>query len=293
MSQSEGKVFPGQPFHPPPAIIWNNMVDAGRAWADGRLNSPPGNPNRSRQTDLIKIKNSTGENRAQGEVLKISGKVIEQVDNEFIWLDGVEPTADCRFGILKHPLLIDEVDTAQVSGVTIAKVNVMSVDHTFADVEDGEYLLQSADEGPLEILFMPDGTDPIPEGGETRECVVRFAGGGGGGTGAEKILFEIKSIARGVGLNCNAMEVEVLNVSCGATIVSQGDIVIVYDELGCVFNGPEHLLLGKRGYAVRMENPDYPDTEILEFAEGTEDIAVPTGLCRWAAEKICCIEESV
>ena len=176
MSQSEGKVFPGQPFHPPPAIIWNNMVDAGRAWADGRFNSPPGNPNRSRQTDLIKIKNSSGGNRAQGEVLKISGKVIEQVDDEFIWLDGVEPTADCRFGILKHPLLIDEVDTAQVSGVTIAKVNVTSVDHTFADVEDGEYLLQSADEGPLEILFMPDGTDPIPEGGETRECVVRFAG---------------------------------------------------------------------------------------------------------------------
>jgi hypothetical protein len=117
--------------------------------------------------------------------------------------------------------------------------------------------------------------------------------GGGVSSRSDTILFEIVRIERGVGLNCNAMEVEVLNVSCGTTIVSQGDLVTVYDEIGCVFNAPEHLLIGMRGYAIRMDNPDYPDTEILEFAEGTEDIAVPTGRCRWAAQTLCCVEESV
>lgn len=174
MTSSEGKVTPGQAFYPPPATIWNNMVDAGRDWSNRRLNGESGPPIRPRETDILRLKNSSGADRRQGEILKISGKVLEVVTDEHIWLGGVAITDGCRFGILKNPLLIDEVDAAQVSGVCMAKVNVTDVSHTFAVAVAGEYVLQSASSGPVELLYAP------AEVAEA-ECVVRFAGGAGGG----------------------------------------------------------------------------------------------------------------
>jgi hypothetical protein len=88
------------------------------------------------------------------------------------------------------------------------------------------------------------------------------------------------------------MECEVLNVSCGGqSVASIGDIVTVYDEIGCVFNAPEILLIGRRGYAKQMSNPIYRMHDPLVFEPGTEDIAAPTGKCRWAADRLCCVEE--
>jgi hypothetical protein len=113
-----------------------------------------------------------------------------------------------------------------------------------------------------------------------------------GGSGPHHILFVILRVLRGVGLNCNAMECEVLNVSCGGeSVASIGDIVTVYDEMGCVFNAPEILLIGRRGYAKQMSNPIYRMHDPLVFEPGTEDIAAPTGKCRWAADRLCCVEE--
>lgn len=117
----------------------------------------------------------------------------------------------------------------------------------------------------------------------------RPRGGRGGGT--TTILFEIVRVLRGVGLNCNAMECEVLNVSCGGSGVAVGDLVTVYDEIGCIFNAPEHLLAGLRGYAIRMGNPSYAADDPLVFEAGTESIASPTGTCRWCAQSTCCVEE--
>lgn len=110
--------------------------------------------------------------------------------------------------------------------------------------------------------------------------------------GHASILFKILRVLRGVGLNCNAMECEVLNVSCGGeSLVSIGDIETVYDEMGCVFNAAEILLVGRKGYAKQMSNPSYRIQDPLVFEPGTEDIATPTGRCRWAADRLCCVEE--
>lgn len=167
---STGKVKSGDPFKPPPAVIWNGMIDAGLAFAGDQLSSGAPPPTRSRATDLLKLKNSSGLVRRKGEILKIDDKVIETVTDENIWLDGIEPTGDCRFGILKEPADIYDVVTAQVSGVCMALVNVTDEDHEFAFAADEEYVLQSGDSGPLEILWAPDG-----ETGEL-DCVVRFIG---------------------------------------------------------------------------------------------------------------------
>jgi hypothetical protein len=175
---SEGKVSPGDIFQPPPAAIWNNMVDAGRAWADQRFSNSTPEPTRPRQTDLIKLKNNSEAPRKKGEILKIDGKAIEDITGESIWLLGVEPTADCRFGILKYPADGSEeagdVVDCHVSGACIARVNVTNEFHTHAVAVDGEYLLQSSFGGGVEILFAP----PIPEEDEypqELDCVVRFA----------------------------------------------------------------------------------------------------------------------
>jgi hypothetical protein len=170
---AEGKVQPGDDFNPPPAAIWNNMVDAGRAWADGRFSKPAPNPTRPRETDIIRIKNTSGEARRRGEILKIDGKAIETVTDEAIWLVGVEPTEACYFGIVKKPVQDDGLEQLQVSGCCLALVDVTDIDHTRANVVEGEYVLTSSDSGPLEILYQPG------EEGE-QECVVRFAGGAGG-----------------------------------------------------------------------------------------------------------------
>ncbi|WP_204442951.1 hypothetical protein, partial [Bifidobacterium ruminantium] len=63
----------------------------------------------------------------------------------------------------------------------MALVNITDADHKRAKSIDGNYVLQSTDDGPIEILFAPDGT-------AEKTCVVRFAGGGGGAQFAFGVL---------------------------------------------------------------------------------------------------------
>ena len=169
---TEGKASSGAKFRPPPATIWNNMVDAGRAWANGRLDQPGQERIRPRETDLIKIRNDSGTARRRGEILRIkdTDRPLTDLVDEHIWLKGLEPTADGYFGILKDPAAIDGIEQLQVSGVCIALVDVTDETHTHAAAVATEYVLGSASSGPVEILYAPDGT------GE-KECVVRFGGG--------------------------------------------------------------------------------------------------------------------
>ena len=67
---ADGKVLPGDDFNPPAAPIWNNMIDAGTAWANGRFNSQSPNPIRPRETDILKVKNTSGAARRRARVKK-------------------------------------------------------------------------------------------------------------------------------------------------------------------------------------------------------------------------------
>lgn len=276
-ADSTGKASSGSPFRPPPATIWNNMVDAGRAFADGRLSSESPGATRSRATDLLKLKNSSEAVRRKGEILKIDGKVIETVTDESIWLNGIEPTTECRFGILKYPAGDGEVVTAQVSGVCTALVNVTDEAHTFAAAADEEYVLQSGGGGPLEILYAPEGTGEL-------ECVVRFVGGTGG---AQIIDFEIlyHCVDIFINSNCACATAIVTRTSCGGASVAVGDEILVWDRDLCWLNLPIDLLVGLRGWAVKMTNDDaYGD---VACSESQED----TGPCRWVIKGLCCYEE--
>jgi hypothetical protein len=285
-ANSEGKVSPGSPFRAPPATIWNNMVDAGRAFADGQLsNSDPG-PTRPRPTDLLKLKNSSAANRRKGEILKIDGKVIETVTDEHIWLDGVAVTDDCRFGILKAPAESEEVVIAQVSGVCMALVNVTDEDHTFAAAADGEYVLQSGSSGPLEILFAPAGTGEL-------ECAVRFAGGGGESlvgfvieSFTEEVVNEDESVTPAYA-TCR-----VTFGSCNGSVAGADEygMIRVYDQLmRCLFNEPAGDLIGRRGHAARFRPTEDEATELDEPVEYGYALERP---CRYQALGLCCPDEA-
>lgn len=178
MNHSAAKTTPGANFVPPPAQVWNDMVDAGEAWSRQRLSQAGGPPIRPRSTDIIKVLN-TETDRRKGEILEINNKAITDVTDENTWLKGVEPDAGF-FGILKEPVLADEMASLQVSGVCLALVDITDTGHTRADMVSGEYVLASGDSGPMELLYAPSST------GE-QECVVRF---GGADSGAVVVLQE-------------------------------------------------------------------------------------------------------
>jgi hypothetical protein len=173
MTNSDGKASPGQPFAAPKAEIWNSMIDAGNAFRNGRLSSDTPDRTRPRSTDVIRLKNNCGEDRARGEILRIddSQKAITDLSDEHIWLIGVAPNETGYFGVLKEPIASGEVGQVQVSGCCMAMVNIIDADHTRAKSVAADYVLDSADDGPIEILYAPSGTGEL-------ECVVRFGGSG-------------------------------------------------------------------------------------------------------------------
>jgi hypothetical protein len=177
---SDDKRSPGQPFKAPRAETWNGMVAAGNAYRAGLLSNGTPPPTRPRETDIIKLKNSSSGNRARGEILRIDGKAITDLSDEHIWLIGQAPLGDDYFGILKEPIEDGGIGRVQVSGCCMALIDIIDADHTRAKSVASEYLLESSDEGPIEILYAPSGTGEL-------ECVVRF--GGSSGVVGGSILF--------------------------------------------------------------------------------------------------------
>jgi hypothetical protein len=171
-SNSEGKASPGQPFSAPKAEIWNSMIDAGNAHRNDRLSNGTPEPTRPRQTDVIKLKNNSGADRSRGEILRINGKAITNLSDEHLWLIGSAPTDDGYFGILKEPIRNGGIGQVQVSGCCMAMIDVADADHTRAKSVASQYVLESSDDGPIEIIYKPSGTGEL-------ECVVRFGGGSG------------------------------------------------------------------------------------------------------------------
>ena len=177
---AEDKRTAGQPFRPPPATMWNAMVEAGEQVQAGRFNQPGGSP-RARKTDIIECKNLSGAARARGEVLGAFTNPFTNIERDNIKLGGAAPTAGGHVGVVLDPIASTKFGRVQLAGVCVAKVNISDADHEFAEIDPGEYVLVSAEEGQIGIVYAPSGTG-------VKDCVVRLGGGGGGG-GGELSLF--------------------------------------------------------------------------------------------------------
>lgn len=247
------------------------MIDAGQAFADGRFNNGAQPPIRPRSTDIIKVFNDSGGSRVKGQILRIDGKALTTISDESIWLTGVEPTDDGYFGILKEPVVNQGIAQLQVSGCCMAVVDVSDAGHTRAKASAGEYVLISADDGPLEILYAPGST------GE-QDCVVRFASVGGSST--QIISFSINSsdpLTR-------SADVEIRQRSFAGTVYGStldDTNVIVYDTDGCYLNEPNVDLTGRLGKAVLMLVDD--EAAATHFADSYE---VPEKY--WNVLSLCC-----
>jgi hypothetical protein len=213
---SDGKASPGKKFAPPPAEIWNGMVDAGAAYRAGRLSIGDPGPTRPRETDIIRLRNSSGSDRAKGHILWIDGKAITDLDEESIWLVGKTPTADGYFAILKEPIANAGLGRAQVSGACLAKVNVLNTGHTRAKATAGSFVLDSADSGPLEIVYAPSGTGEL-------ECVVRF----GNDVPAIVIMTPSGGIPARSGTTVGKANCTIYSISSGDVLTSTGRTVSV------------------------------------------------------------------
>ena len=170
---AEDKRTAGQPFRPPPATMWNAMVEAGEQVQAGRFNQPGGS-SRARKTDIIEVKNLSGAARARGEVLGAFTNPFTNIERDNIKLSGAAPTAGGHVGVVLDPVANDKYGRVQLAGVCVATVNISDEDHEFAEIDPGEHKLVSAASGAIAIIYAPAGTGD-------KDCVVRLGGGGGGG----------------------------------------------------------------------------------------------------------------
>jgi hypothetical protein len=149
---ANGKLSRGQTFQIPPADVWNNMIDAGNAFAVGKLNQPQ----LSRvaiNTDIAMVKNSTGGDLSRGDAICLDSFLLSELSNEYLWFDGKTPTsAEKPYGVLLDPISSTEIGRVQINGVCLAKIDKIYADHPYAHIKSGDNQLQTDWHGQAEIL---------------------------------------------------------------------------------------------------------------------------------------------
>lgn len=158
-----------------------------------------------RDFDVVKVKNDSGSDRDQYEILGLNGPLVLPEENEVefrrqVAFNGVTPTDahSGRFCILLDAIPDGEIGRAVVSGCVAVQIKVFDEADEFADVDDGDpTALISSATGPAGILWIADESSS-EEGGSSSEgssgevasaprwAIVRLSNeGGGGGGGCE------------------------------------------------------------------------------------------------------------
>lgn len=171
------KASPGCPVRIP-AAGWNDMLDAAADLRDRRtLGSIRAREARHLvQPDIVLIQNDSGSDVDAFAVLGIDTLQITATAvadggtlNPLAWADnlllsGVEPDIDAdskhigNFAITLEPIGDGKVGRAAVSGLVVAKLDMVYEDHPFADVADGTTVLTSNWYGAAEIIYKEEVT---------------------------------------------------------------------------------------------------------------------------------------
>ena len=146
------------------APVWNAMLDAARD-RQARQHSTGRTPGPDFRGVPVLIKNSSGTDRSQYDILGISGVVFAATDDGFkqrIALTGVTPAAgshEGKFAVLSEPIGDGDIGPAVVDGATICQVNITDANHEYADIANGDVAkLVSAKSGPVQIIWIESGT---------------------------------------------------------------------------------------------------------------------------------------
>ena len=146
------------------APVWNKMLDAARD-RQAQQHSTGRTPGPDFRGVPILIKNNSGADRSQYEILGVSGVVFAATDDGFkqrIVLTGVTPATgshEGKFAVLAEPIGDGDIGPAIVDGTTICQINITDADHEYADIADGDAAkLVSAKSGPVQIIWIESGT---------------------------------------------------------------------------------------------------------------------------------------
>ena len=129
MARSDlGKVEPGHPLRIP-ARAYNAFVDAAKA--NRALNSAGGGQH-WHHSQLVAVRNISGEDQDQFAVMGIDGPIFTPTDNlqeflDYVGLDVTTPEYPLHWGlfvILAEPIPDGEIGAATISGVTVVKLDV-------------------------------------------------------------------------------------------------------------------------------------------------------------------------
>lgn len=154
------RLAPGQPLAGNlKAAEWNRHVDAAEWY---HRNKALGDPTKTFSwpipSDIVKVKNASGEDLPRGAVVELVQKSIDELDPEHLWFQAQAPdSAELRrvFGILREPILVGRYGECQIAGACIARVLVEDTLHKHARLDTGLTDLVSATSGPVSLIEPP------------------------------------------------------------------------------------------------------------------------------------------
>lgn len=137
------------------ASFYNRLVKM-LAWAERAQNLDAAGQTklRANATNVL-VKNGSGVDLPLFSVLELDGRLGD--DDNFIWMKtmtGVTPTSSTKpVAITQEPSKAGTVVECVIAGTTLAKVNITSTDHQYANVTPAAlYLTSSAEKGDFRIL---------------------------------------------------------------------------------------------------------------------------------------------
>lgn len=220
------KVKPGDPAEFP-AAAYNAFVDAAIDYrARRRLGSGGDDRGVTIPTDLVKVRNSSGSDLAAGSILELGDPIVD-VERGFLWFDGDLPSSpEKTVGVLLRPCPDGEIEYCQVSGVAIARVNMLASGDYLCGPDSGSAVLESGVAGMFRIIHAPTGT------GE-KTCVIKLDDGGASVMYAKAPAGGISAYSGSGALPSATCELYTRNTGTGA-LVASGVSVTVYSNLGAV-----------------------------------------------------------
>ena len=119
--------------------------------------------NYQNDSNIRLVKNNTGADVGQYQILKLDGPVFTPTDNATGWLQrqtfkGATPTASCDFAITQRAVPNGKTQPALFSGVSPCTINVTDAAHTHAVAGTTAAKLISDTSGPAKILWKESGT---------------------------------------------------------------------------------------------------------------------------------------
>lgn len=204
------KISPGQVLTGIPAQAYNGWQDVAAAFREGRLAAGGGLSGDALPFGtVVPIKNASGADRAQFEILRVTDFLIARADNSVHFkqrpaLVGALPntTISQTFAVLQEPIRSGGIGRGMLAGLTPVQIDVVNANHQFCDALNNDASkLQSSHWGCVPILKAESGTGTkwgyVQLGNWKRGAVVRGKPSGDIAAGGTDSAFAVWSGARG------------------------------------------------------------------------------------------------